>query len=76
MQRIFVDKKQLEKKVAEMRNGSSGFVEVCIIPGQTDGGIFSPAFLHLGFVSPDGTYEDHEGIDECAVAGQFIRKSA
>lgn len=76
MQRIVVNKKLLEKKIAEMRNGKSGLVEICIVPAQTDGEIFSPAFLHFGCAYPDGTYEDHESIDECAVAGQFVRKSA
>ena len=76
MQRIFVNKQQLEKKLKELADGSSGIVELCIVPAQTDGGVFNPAFLHFGCVEPDGTYRDHESIDECVVAGQFIQKSA
>lgn len=76
MQRIIVDKNQLERKLAEMRRVDSKFIELCITPGQIDGEEFNPAFLHFGCIRSDGTYEDHESIDECSVTSHFIRKSA
>lgn len=76
MQRIIVEKNQLERKLAELRTANSKFIELCIAPGQIDGEEFNPAFLHFGCFRSDGSYEDHESIDECAVTCNFIRKSA
>lgn len=76
LKRIMVDKNQLERKLAEISATGRVLVELSIVPGETDGGIFRPPFLHVGCLRQDGTYEDHESIDECLVPDLFIRKSA
>lgn len=70
---IVIDQKLLEKKIS---SGNFQFIELCIVPSENDSGAYHPAFLHLGGIRPDNTYEDLEGVDECAVANQFVRKSA
>ena len=76
MQRIIVEKNQLERKLAEMRRADSKFIELCIAPSQLDGENFNPAFLHFGCIRSDGTYEAHESSAECPLAWHFIRNSA
>ncbi len=60
--KILVPKNEVEKKLLQARNGN--LIEFCIVPSQFDSGNFSPAFLHLGAVHNDGTYEDLESIYE------------
>jgi hypothetical protein len=76
MQKIIVDKNLLSQKLEEMQNGDSTLIELCIVPGEIDDEAVNPAFLHFGFIRQNGTYEDHESIDECALTGQFMKKSA
>ena len=60
--KILISRNELEKKLAQ---GSGGqLIELCIVPQQSDSGCLSPAFLHVGSIHTDGTYEDLESIDE------------
>ncbi len=60
--RILVDKRELEKKLEQAKKGN--LIEFCIVPSQMDSGRFHPAFLHIGTVHMDGTYEDLESVSE------------
>ena len=70
MERIFVDKNSLVKKIATIRG--EGKIELCIIPQQNDCGKINPAFLHIGFLHSDGTYEDLESIDSVSYERKFV----
>ena len=65
MKKIIIDKKILEKKLAQAGKGDANLIELCIILSQADSGNFSPSFLHIGVIHKDGAYEDLESIDEC-----------
>lgn len=60
--KILVPRKELEKKLMQAKSGK--LIEFCIVPSQLDSGRLNPAFLHIGTVHNDGTYEDLEGIYE------------
>ena len=64
MQKIVIDKNQLARKLSEIKGTGRVMVELSIVPGEKDDGIFSPAFLHVGCIGPEGTYEDHESVDD------------
>ena len=65
MKKIIIDKKTLEKRLAQAGKGEADLIELCIILSQSDSDNFSPSFLHIGVIHKDGTYEDLESIDEC-----------
>ena len=60
--RILVARNELEEKLTQAGKGK--LIEFCIVPPQLDAGKLNPAFLHIGTVHNDGTYEDLEGICE------------
>lgn len=60
--KILVNRSELEKKLALAKTGK--LIEFCIVPSQVDSGKFNPAFLHIGTVHTDGTYEDLESVCE------------
>lgn len=62
MVKIIVDKKLLEEKLAQVKDGD--LVELAFVPSQNDQGDYSPAFLHLAAIHNEGIYEDLESIDE------------
>ena len=62
MVKIIVDKKLLEEKLAQVKDGD--LVELAFVPPQNDHGDYSPAFLHLAAIHSEGIYEDLESIDE------------
>lgn len=70
MERIFVDKNSLVKKISDICG--EGKIELCIIPQQNDCGKANPAFLHIGFLHDDGTYEDLESIDAVSYKREFV----
>lgn len=70
MERIFVDKDSLMKKIANICG--KGKMELSIIPQQDDCGNVNPAFLHIGFLHDDGTYEDLESIDALSYKRDFV----
>lgn len=70
MERIFVDKNSLAEKIADIEG--EGNIELCIIPPQNDCGKTNPAFLHVGFLHNDGTYEDLESIDAVTYKREFV----
>ncbi|CAB1243334.1 conserved protein of unknown function [Ruminococcaceae bacterium BL-6] len=63
MEKIVIEKKLLERKLAQSEQGR--FIELCIVPAQTDCGENNPAFLHIASIHNNGFYEDMETIDEC-----------
>jgi len=64
MKKIIIDKKMLEKRLAQAGKEEADLIELCIIFSQTDSGNFNPSFLHIAAIHKDGTYEDLESIDE------------
>jgi len=64
MKKIIIDKKILEKKLAQVGKEEADLMELCIILSQIDSGNFNPSFLHIGAIHKDGTYVDLESIDE------------
>ena len=64
MKKIIIDKKMLEKKLAQVGKDEANLIELCIILSQTDSGNFNPSFLHIGAIHKDGTYVDLESIEE------------
>jgi len=62
LSKIIVDKKMLSEKISCAKDGDS--IELTIIPAQNDGGVRSPAFLHIALLHIGGIYEDLESIDE------------
>lgn len=60
--RILVARNELEEKLTQAKKGK--LIEFCIVPSQFDAGKLNPAFLHIGTVHNDGTYEDLDGICE------------
>ena len=57
-----MDEKMLSEKISRAKDGDS--IELTIVPSQNDGGVRSPAFLHLALIHTGGIYEDIESIDE------------
>ena len=62
MVNIIVEKKLLEEKLAQVKDGD--LVELAFVPSQNDHGDYSPAFLHLAAIHNEEIYEDLESIDE------------
>jgi hypothetical protein len=60
--KIIIDERMLSEKIARAKDGDS--IELTIVPPQDDGGVHSPAFLHLALIHSGGIYEDMESIDE------------
>jgi len=52
----------LSEKISCAKDGDS--IELTIVPAQNDGGVRSPAFLHIALLHIGGIYEDLESIDE------------
>lgn len=71
---ILLDKKELEQLLNQ--NRTSKWIELSIVPAQTEKGQENPTFLHIGAIHANGTYEDLEGIDEIPSNEQPVRISA
>jgi len=63
MQRIIVSLDSIKQKLTEIEKDDMEFIELNIIPSQTDNRYISPAFLHLDGVSRNGARKDYESID-------------
>ncbi len=65
LSKIIVDEKMLSEKMLCAKDGDS--IELTIVPAQNDGGVRSPAFLHIALLHTGGIYEDLESIDESRI---------
>ncbi len=63
MQRIIVSLDSIKQKLTEIEKDDMEFIELNIVPSQTDNRYISPAFLHLDGVSKNGAHKDYESID-------------
>ena len=68
--KIIVDEKMLSEKISCAKDGDS--IELTIVPAQNDGGVRSPAFLHIALLHIGGIYEDLESIDESKTYVQLL----
>lgn len=63
MQKILVSVNSVKRKLEEIESDNMEYVELNIVPGQTDSSYIYPAFLHLDGISKSGSRKDYESID-------------
>ena len=77
MQKIWIEKNLLEKKLAEITKKDMRLIELCIVPPQKDGECAAPAFLHIGCTDlGESSYEDLESIDEFTAEVRLVKMTA